>query len=254
MHKRLLPKVNAFTYGMYYLVFPLSKIDQLKDGWRFGVDRPGILAFRHTDHGDRTGKDLLGWIRGILSRYGIDSADGEVFLVTLPRVLGYVFNPVSFWMCMDHAGQLRAVLCEVNNTFGETHSYLCFHHDQRPIGSDDILTGEKVFHVSPFLRRQGDYQFRFLFKEGVFGTWIDYQDQDGKKLLTALTGRLVPYNRHSRRRAFWRYPLVTYRAIFLIHWQALKLIGKGVKYISKPIQFGTKISFTKEKQETSVET
>lgn len=236
MHKRLLPKVNAFTYGIYYLAFPLRRMDELSDGWRFGVNERGLLSFYEADHGARDGSPLLPWIQNILKEYAIDQADGEIILVAMPRVLGYVFNPVSFWFCLDRSGGLRAVLSEVNNTFGERHCYLSVHPDQRIITENDVMQAQKLFHVSPFLQREGHYKFRFHFQDDKFGIWITYFDRDGKKLLTALTGAIRPYTAGNRRKAFWRYPLMTYRAIFLIHWQAMKLVIKGIRYVSKPVQ------------------
>ena len=223
MHRRLIPKINAFTYGIYYLAVPLAQIDALP----VAVDRFGLLSFYRKDHGARDGGDLREWLRPHLERHGI-RADGGVLLVALPRVLGYVFNPVSFWMCMDGNGGLRAVLCEVNNTFGETHSYLCAHADGRPIEKGDWLTGEKFFHVSPFMQRDGAYRFRFQMDAENFGVWIDHLDPDGRlQLATALTGKLSPMNRPALRRAFWRYPLVTLKAIALIHWQGYAPAGQG---------------------------
>lgn len=242
MHKRLLPRINAFTYGIYYMSVPLSAPERLQDGWRFGVNRAGLMSFHARDHGDRVaGADLRVWARRLLDSYKITVADGEIELVAMPRILGYVFNPVSFWLCHDRTGHLRAVICEVNNTFGETHSYICAHDDQRVITADDWLDGQKVFHVSPFLPRDGTYRFRFNAQHSGLGIWIDHYDAAGqKKLLTALTGQWVDYSAASRQRAFWRHPLVTLRAIFLIHWQALKLLSKGVRYIPKPPQLKEK--------------
>jgi DUF1365 family protein len=232
MHKRLTPKVNGFTYGMYYLVCPLSQLAAMP----MKRNRFGVFSFYDKDHGPRDGSALEPWIRGILAQYGAQ-AGGEIVLITLPRVLGYVFNPVSFWLCHDTRGRLRAVLCEVNNTFGESHNYLCMHGDRREITVDDWLTGEKFFHVSPFLQTEGHYRFRFVLNESALGIWIDHDDAKGeRKLLTALTGRLVPMSAPALRSVFWRYPLVTLKAVALIHWQAIKLFVKGVRYVPKPIQ------------------
>lgn len=246
MHKRLSPVVNAFNYGIYYIAVPLSVPDMLADGWRFGVNRPGLMSFHAKDHGSRqAGADLRDWVRAQLAAHEVTHADGEIVLLTMPRVLGYVFNPVSFFLCHDAAGGLRAVVCSVNNTFGETHSYICVQDDGRVIGPDDWLDGQKVFHVSPFLHRTGHYRFRFNLRPEKAGIWIDYYDApQQKKLLTSLVGHYAAYHRATRRRAFWRYPLVTLRAIFLIHWQALRLLLKKVKYIPKPEQLPEKTSKT----------
>jgi uncharacterized protein len=241
MHKRLFPKVNAFSYGVYYIAIPLSNIKQLP----LSTERFGFLSFHTKDHGNRDGSDLEAWGRGILHKYGISEADGEIVLICMPRVLGYVFNPVSFWVCYDKYKKIRAVLCEVNNTFGETHTYLCAHPDHAEIKSDDVLKGEKVFHVSPFLSREGHYNFRFNISQDRCGFWIDYFDANGdKQLVTALTGNLEHMNNASLSKAFFGYPLVTFKGIILIHWQALKLVAKGIKYIPKPTQNKDKITAT----------
>lgn len=243
MHKRTYPKVNAFTYGIYYLWLPLSRLAELSDGWRFGVNSRGILSFHNKDHGDCDGAPLLPWIRGHLLDWGISAADGEVILVTMPRSFGHVFNPVSFWLCCDKAGGVRAVLCEVHNTFGERHSYLCAHPDQREITADDWLDAQKLFHVSPFLERHGSYKFRFALQPDKFGAWIDFYEPDGRRqLLTSLAGKLSPYSRAARSRAFWRHPAVALVALARIHWQALKLVCKGIRYIPKPLQNKEKIT------------
>lgn len=243
VHKRTYPKVNAFTYGIYYLWMPLSQLAGLSDGWRFGVNTPGLLSFQNRDHGPQDGSGLLPWIRGHLLDWGIDKADGEIVLVAMPRSFGHVFNPVSFWLCCDKEGGLRAVLCEVQNTFGEAHSYLCAHPDGRVICGDDWLEARKVFHVSPFLQRHGGYKFRFVCKADNFGVWIDFYEPEGRRqLLTSLAGKLTPYSRSARRRAFWRHPAVALVAVWRIHWQALKLVCTGIKYVPKPPQKEEKIT------------
>ena len=248
MHKRLWPRLNQFTYSIYYLALPLSQLEQINDGWRCGYNRSALVSFYDRDHGPCDGTSLDTWMRHILAENNISAADGEIVLITMPRVLGYVFNPVSFWLCHDKAGNLRAVLCEVNNTFGETHLYLCAHADARPLSADDVPEAHKLFHVSPFLTRDGRYTFRFAVTERSCGVWIDYYNPDGRaQLLTALTGRLEPLTRASLSRAFWQTPLVGLRAIFLIHWQALKLVAKRIKYVPKPAQLPQRLTRTLNK-------
>jgi len=231
MHGRFFPKVNHFRYGIYYLSLPLSRLNDMPIAYNTFAP----LSFYDRDHGACDGSDLQEWARNILLDYGLDKADGDIALVCMPRVFGYVFNPVSFWLCHDRSGDLRAVLCEVHNTFGERHVYVCAHDDQRVIKGDDVMGGEKVFHVSPLLKREGRYIFRFDINDGTMGVWIDFYDGEGRKqLVTSLNGRFDLMDAPSLRRAFWRYPLVTFKAIVLIHWQAVKLLIKGIKYISKP--------------------
>ena len=123
-------------------------------------------------------------IRNILNDHGLGLADGEVRLMTLPRVLGYGFNPVSFWLCHDRDGGLRAVVAEVNNTFGERHSYLCRHDDHRAIGAGDRIRARKAFHVSPFMAVEGQYVFRFALDRTHAAIAIDLEDGEGLLLRT----------------------------------------------------------------------
>lgn len=236
MHKRLFPKVNTFNYDIYYLLLPLSKIDSMRSTWRFGVNRAALSGFWAKDHGDRHSGDLQAWARGILGTYGV-IADGEIMLLAMPRIFGHVFNPVSFWFCHDAGGMLRAIICEVNNTFGESHSYVCKVQASGEIDCNTWLEAEKVFHVSPFLERAGSYRFRFALKDNNIGIWIDFYDAtQNKKLMTSLTGSCVRMDTTALRRAFWRYPLVALVALARIHWHAVKLIAKGIRYIPKPAQ------------------
>ena len=235
MHKRFFPKENAFSYGVYYLALPLPT--------------PPIRGFFNSfypkDLGARDGSDPSIWLRQILKDYGLNEKIKDIVLVTMPRVMGYVFNPVSFYLCLDEHQELRAVLCEVHNTFGEQHSYLCALPDHRVITGEDWLRADKVFHVSPFLERHGEYTFRFDLRDDKMGIWIDFYDHDKKKqLITSLIGNFSPLDSQSLRKAFWRHPLVTLKTISLIHWQAFMLIIKGIRIITKPLQKQEKITTT----------
>jgi len=245
MHKRHVPKVNQFRYRVYYLACPLDQLEAM-DAY-VPVNRRGKISFHTQDHGPHDRRDLRAWIDNILNDHGVAGDIAQVMLIAMPRILGYVFNPVSFWLCLDKEQHVRAVLCEVNNTFGETHSYLCIHDDHRPITQDDWLEAEKLFHVSPFLKREGYYRFRFAYKPEKLGIWIDYHQPDGTlQLSTSLTGTLAPMDARQMRRAFWGHPLITLKTIALIHWQALKLFSKGMRYIPKPLQRDERLSITKK--------
>lgn len=245
MHKRLLPKAHAFNYGIYYVALPLSRLSSMP----LAYNRFSALSFYDKDHGPCDGSSLEGWVRGVFQQYKVH-ADGEITLVCMPRVLGYVFNPVSFWLCQDKQSHIRAVLCEVHNTFGERHTYICAHQDQRPISGSNILIAEKIFHVSPFLKREGHYQFRFdiddsQLESAQFKVQIDFYQKNGhKQLITSLVGRLQPLTKSNLRIAFWHYPLVTFKAVLMIHWHALKLVLKGIQYIAKPKQKHPNVSIT----------
>lgn len=235
-HARLRPAVNRFCYGAYFLRLPLRTL--ARQPWRsrlLGFNRRAPLAVLDRDHGD--GRPLLEWFDALLAEQGIADARGEVWLHTLPRVLGYVFNPVSFWFAHRADGALRAVVCEVNNTFGERHCYLLAHDDGRPLAWGEELAARKVFHVSPFCAVEGRYRFRFLLTGGAsprFVGRIDHDAADGPLLQTALSGALEPATTRALLRALLSYPAFTLGVIARIHWQALKLAAKRVPFVSKP--------------------
>lgn len=246
MHKRLWPRINQFIYRVYYLALPLHQLAQVNDGWRLGYNRAALQTIRDKDHGEKDGSSLENWMRSILREQHFGDEITSIILVTLPRVAGYVFNPVSFWLCLDAQQNIRAMLAEVNNTFGETHSYFCANSDHSPMHSDQWLRAEKCFHVSPFLERHGAYDFRVAYRGDNLGIWIDYTHENGEKqLLTSLVGTLHPLTRRNLRHAFWRTPLVTLTTIALIHWQAIRLMRKGIRYIVKPSPYDKKRSVSK---------
>ena len=141
MHRRLRPAVNAFTYPVFFVQLPLADLARAA-GPLFGVDRGNLLSFHQKDHGPRDGSPLLPWIQTMLRDHGLP-ADGEIVLQCFPRVLGYVFNPVSFWFCHDRAGELIAVLAEVSNTFGGRHAYLLHNPDGSPLRDGQELRSEQ---------------------------------------------------------------------------------------------------------------
>jgi DUF1365 family protein len=220
----------------------------MQRGMVFGVNRPGLMSFYLRDHGRRDGSSISDWITGLFSEYGIKTSAENVILVTLPRVLGYVFNPVSFWFAISENGcSIRAVLCEVNNTFKETHSYLCLSQAGGSLDQDRWLSAEKLFHVSPFLRREGYYKFRFRLSKESLGVCIDYYNEENEKMLiTELGGSLEPFTARAVTKYFFGIPLLTFKVLFLIHWQALKLFAKRIRYIPKPEQLDAKTSGTLE--------
>ena len=234
MHARLRPARNVFSYRVFFVRLPLSRFAGLARPL-LSLDRFNLFSIHTRDHGPRDGSPLEPWIRQLLAREGIRSADGEIWLQCFPRVLGYVFNPVSFWLCLDRAGRLRAVLCAVSNTFGENHNYLLAHADERPIEPGDTLAARKVFHVSPFCAVEGGYRFQFAPDPEATLIRIDHDDPAGKLLLTSISGRGEELNSRSLARAFLAYPAMTFMVIARIHWQALRLWMKGVPFFSKPV-------------------
>ena len=235
VHARHRPVRNAFRYPVFFIRLPIGADARVGGSGLFSVDRPNLFSVRTRDHGPRDGGDLEHWIRDLLRREGLEDADGDIVLQTFPRMLGFVFNPVSFWWCRDRVGQLRAVLCEVNNTFGERHNYLVAHADGRPILSDDVLESKKVFHVSPFCRVAGQYRFRFHEADGAIRVHIDYDDGDGKLLVTSISGVAEPMTTRALLKIFSAYPWMTLGVVLRIHWQAVRLWSKRVPFIRKPL-------------------
>jgi DUF1365 family protein len=232
-HTRLVPRHHHLRYRVYYLSFALSALAGLRNRL-LGVNAPGFFSFHEKDHGfGEPGCER--WARGVLTQTGLSGyCDGEIVLITMPRVLGYAFNPVSFWFCLDKAGCLRSVIAEVNNTFGERHAYVCAHEDGREIAPADTLQSDKVFHVSPFLPVRGRYHFRFRYAADAVGVWIDYEDEAQRVLTTALTGKRVPLSAPALLRCFFTHPLLTLKVIVTIHLHALRMVLKGFRYHPKP--------------------
>ncbi len=235
-HTRLRPRMHAFAYDTYFLMLPMR---WLHDSYAMGalaVNRPGSIAFYDSDHGDGRSPSqggALGWMTELLHREGIDDADGEIWLHTYPRVWGYTFKPVSFWYCHRADGSLRAVVAEVNNTFGERHCYLL---DAPRYGVEQAA--QKCFHVSPFCRIEGDYRFRFMRtqRDGQTRTVVrvDHDDSQGPLIQTSVSGTLQPATASALRRALWRYPAMTLMVMARIHWQALLLWLKRTGFVRKP--------------------
>jgi DUF1365 family protein len=196
---------------------------------------------------------VLGWLDALLEHEGIHDATGEVWLHTYPRVLGHTFKPVSFWYCHrapdveggDPSGALRAIVVEVNNTFGERHCYVL---DAPRYGVEQ--RADKVFHVSPFNPVQGHYRFRFMRSQGAQDAGertvarVDFYDDahhgnndigpDTAVLQTSVSGTLQPLTPAALRRALWRYPAMTLGVVLHIHTQALRLWLKKVPFFRKP--------------------
>ena len=228
-HRRLRPRENSFAYRTWFLMLPLRALKRDGDG-ALVRNRRGLVSFHDRDHGDGRA-DALAWIDGLLAAEGVHDAGGEVWLQTYPRVLGYVFKPVSFWYCERADGTLAAIVAEVNNTFGERHCYLL---SGPQLGWGTEQTARKVFHVSPFCDVQGRYRFRFMRTPDRVVARVDHDDDQGALLETSLSGRLAPLTPAAARAAFFGMPLMTLSVVARIHWQALKLWTKRVPFFSKP--------------------
>ena len=229
-HTRLQPTRHAFSYRTFFLMLPMRS---LRDS-PLAINRFAAISFYDKDHGDGRGAEqggALGWIESLLQQEGILDADGEIWLHCYPRVWGFTFKPVSFWYCHRADGSLRAIVAEVNNTFGERHCYLL---DRPAFGVEQQAA--KVFHVSPFCPVEGRYRFRFMVNADRSRTVarVDYDDASGPLIQTSVSGDLEPITAASLRRAAWGYPAMTLAVVARIHWQALRLFIKKVPFFGKP--------------------
>jgi hypothetical protein len=233
-HRRVIPKPHALAYRVYYVCLPLQALAAAANRI-FSINRRNLFSFHEKNHG--FGNDgCEAWARHVLADYGLaEACNGSIELLTMPRLFGYGFNPVSFWFCRDGAGALRSVIAEVNNTFGERHCYLLAHADASVITDQQWLDTKKLFHVSPFLEVRGSYRFRFHDGDERLAVWIDYFDDAGALVLnTSLVGTRSPLSARSMLACFFRYPLVTFKVIGMIHVHALRMVAKGFRYHRKP--------------------
>jgi DUF1365 family protein len=218
---------NAFRYSIDYVLCDAE--ETLDTPSLFARNGRGVMSLHDTDHGGvmKHGTGAK-WVRAVLAAHDIPLT-GRIDILAQPRVLGHVFNPVSFWLCHDDAGTLRCVIAEVGNTFGDRHSYLCRHADLAPITAKSTLTADKIFHVSPFQPIAGGYTFHFNITADDIGIRIDYSRGNGG-LIATLEGPRQPLTNASIRRAILRHPFGSRRVLALIHWQAIKLWWKGAKF------------------------
>jgi uncharacterized protein len=221
MHRRHQPFEHHFEYPVFFLLINLDELYRL-DGWLFGINRRRPLAFNFRDHGDAS--EPRSWAAAVLARHGISDCNGPIWLQTFPRVLGYLFNPVSFWYCHRDDGSVGAIIAEVNNTFGDRHCYVLQADAQ---GRFRGVAADKAMYVSPFYPVEGRYRFHFNLDFDAPRVRIDYFDAGKLQLNTAVWGVSRPLSSASLASALLRQPLLTVGVIARIHWQALRLWLKG---------------------------
>jgi DUF1365 family protein len=243
-HGRRGAVANAFRYSVDYLL--LDPEDPAPAAPRLlARNRAGLFALHDADHGGPPGRGQgAAWARAVLAAHA-PGVTGRLLLLAQPRVLGHVFNPVSFWLCHDDAGALRVVIAEVTNTFGDRHSYLCHRDDLVPITSADRVRARKLLHVSPFQPLAGGYTFRFDIRPDRIGIRIDYAEAEaegGGGLIATLTGPRRPLTTGAILASVIRRPFGSRRVLALIHWQALKLWWKGAPYRVRPAPPAAEVS------------
>jgi DUF1365 family protein len=216
---------NAFTYTADFVLAPMTA--PANDTALFKRNRPALFTLLDRDHGAGAG-DALAWARANAGAPA--STDGEVWLLTQPRLLGFVFNPVSFWFFTDKLGALRAVLAEVNNVPGERCAYLCARPDRGPIGPGDEVSARKAMYVSPFQRNSGGYVFRFNWREKRVGVQITFRDESGEGMFASIDGAREPMSDGALARTALTRPFGSFGVLALIVFQALKLRLKGERF------------------------
>ncbi|MFV2053723.1 DUF1365 domain-containing protein [Aliiroseovarius sp. YM-037] len=222
---------HAFRYGVdYVLIDPEAKLGPAL----FSRNGFNLTSVRDRNHGGLPGQGRgVEWVRDVLRDHGYDGhASSEIRLLTQPRFLGYIFNPVSFWLVVS-GDDLEVVIAEVNNTFGDRHSYICRKPDFAVISPTDRITADKVMHVSPFQDVAGDYVFSFNIHPDRIAIRIDHRN-DNIGVVATLTGERKPLTNRAILGASVRRPLGALRTIILIHWQALRLKLKGARYRTRP--------------------
>ena len=230
-HGRKGPVSNAFRYAIDYVLIDLAADLHLPR--LFSRNRFNLMSLFDSDHGGapKDGRGLA-WARDVLTAQNLPGQE-QILLLAQPRLLGHVFNPVSFWLCLDTHDKLRVVIAEVSNTFGQRHSYLCYKDDLSPITAKYRLRAQKIFHVSPFQPVEGDYMFQFDISAQRIGISIEYL-RAGGGLIATLVGPRQPLSNVSILGGFLRRPLGSRRVLALIHWQAVKLWLRKARFRSCP--------------------
>jgi hypothetical protein len=235
MHARLKPMGHRFSYDVMSLLIDLDQFDAAdRMTPLFGVNRAALYSFRESDHGPRDGSSLRDYAQRSAAAHGIDLTDGRVLLLCYPRLLGYTFNPLSAYFCYRADGELVMVIYEVRNTFGDIHPYAL------PVQPGEISAAglrqeqDKLFYVSPFIEMAMRYHFRVAPPGERVRLRILETDRDGPLLAATFNGKREALTTGALLRSFVALPLVTFKIMAAIHWEALRLWIKGARLVPRP--------------------
>jgi DUF1365 family protein len=229
-HQRLAPRGHRFSYKLFYLFLDIDQIAEASARARlFSYNRRNLFSFYDRDHGDRSGSPLRVWADAAFREARIDLEGGKIMLLALPRMLGFVFNPLSVFFGYGPDGRLRAVLYEVRNTFGETHVYAAPAND-----GASKQSAKKAFHVSPFFAVRGKYAFSLQAPGDHLSLTVQNVVDGHIEHSASLTGVRAPLSDGRLLTAFLSLPFMTAGVVAAIHWQALRLWLRGARYHRKP--------------------
>jgi hypothetical protein len=229
-HMRWKPMQHRLQFGLFSLLLDLDELPRLSRIPFFSHNRKNLVSFYDRDHGPRDGSDLRRWITAEMETAGIEDPLGAIRVLVIPRILGYQFNPLTVWFIEGENATLRWVLYEIHNTFGDAHSHLVEVADER-IHEHGFA---KEMHVSPFFAVEGDYRVRIGSPGDRFTMSIEYRTEGTRAMTAALRGDRLPLTASNLLGAVVRYPLLTFRVMAAIHWEAAKLWAKGAVFRKRP--------------------
>ena len=240
IHKRFKPKVHYFRYNVFSLLIDLSELETIdKEISFFSLNKFNLISFFEKDHGERDGSSLINWVNKNLEKNNIPIQDIKIKILCYPRILGFVFNPLSVFYVYNLQNKLISILYEVKNTFGEQHTYIF------KITKDENLVQNKCakkFHVSPFIEMDCNYFFRLLKPGDKISVIIDQYDKEDKILFASQDGIRTDFNSKELIKSYLKHPLMTFKIIIAIHYEAFKLWLKGIKFIKKKIKIKNNIT------------
>ena len=240
IHKRFKPKVHFFKYKVFSLLIDLSELNVLEKKINFFSHNSfNLISFFDKDHGERDGSSLIDWVKKNLKENNITFEDIKIKLLCYPRILGYVFNPLSVFYVYDKKDDLISILYEVKNTFGEQHTYIF------KVKNNNILqhSCSKKFHVSPFIEMNCNYFFKILKPGEKISVIIDQYQSNEKLLYASQDGKRVDFTSIELIKSYLKHPLMTFKIISAIHFEAFKLWAKGIKFIKKKLKIKNNITF-----------